>query len=228
MRRRRVNLIDSVATAATRTARSRSAVVRIGTVNAAPSGGLVECLVGSGKCKAGYNADYRPAIGNQVALLNDGDKWLVLYQVADSTSTGGVYVNTFSLSVNGQSALAGGSYYRDFVQSQHRMGDPWIVRAGAPSYIDCVVSGIYQYSFYQRVNLPTARSTGYMQGVVEGQLALDVVVVQGGSTYTDLVFTSYPFGAVAGNNLRIRILNQTGGNGTLQVGWFSVTRLGPL
>lgn len=224
-----VNLVDAIAEQIPRMARTRSAATRLGWIKTAPAFGaaFVRVTVGAGDVLAGYPENYLPKVGDQVLLLNDRDNWYVVEKLSKSSLLGNAqYVNVFTLDPNPSAIASGASPYRNFVQSAHRFGDPWIVRAGNAQYIDCAVPGIYQFSFYQRTTLGARLSTGYMQGATEGQLALDILINQGGSLFTDVALTSHPFGAIAGNSLRFRVYNQTGGAGTLGTGWFSITRLG--
>ena len=82
-----VNLIDAIADAIPRGARSRSAVLRIGTV-VSVSGQWCMVRVGSNNdadaVMAGYHTFYTPAAGKVVSLINDGDRWLVLGEIRSS------------------------------------------------------------------------------------------------------------------------------------------------
>ena len=81
----RVNLIDAIAERQTTTARSRSAVLRIGRVLAVPdANNLVEVQIRDGSVFAGYHSvpAYTPAVNDVVSVLNDRGIWLILGKVA--------------------------------------------------------------------------------------------------------------------------------------------------
>lgn len=84
MAQQRINLIDAIAERQTRAARSRSAVLRIGKVLAAPANNLVQVQVGDGSVYAGYHVSpaYTPAVNDVVSVLNDRGIWLILGKVA--------------------------------------------------------------------------------------------------------------------------------------------------
>ena len=82
-----VNLVDAIGEVVPRLSRNRSAVLRFGAVTALPSGGLVTVAVSGGTIQVNYVASYVPTVGDWVALVNDGDKWLVMGEVASPTST---------------------------------------------------------------------------------------------------------------------------------------------
>lgn len=107
-----VNLVDAIATTTTRTARTRSGVIRFGVVNAAPSGGLVPVVVSVGGVAKPmpFVSTYWPVVGDTVALFNDRDVWLVLGQESDATTDGSLTVHN-GLTVYGNLIVYSGSIF---------------------------------------------------------------------------------------------------------------------
>lgn len=77
-----VNLVDAIGTVVPRLARNRSAVVRMGVIKSWPSNALVSVTVGGADITAAYGVWYLPYVGDVVALISDGDRWLVLGRIA--------------------------------------------------------------------------------------------------------------------------------------------------
>lgn len=82
-----VNLVDAIVTVTRRQSRNRTAVLRTGkVVDVAPPYCTVR--VGSNNdahvVTAGYHTHYVPVAGHVVSLLNDGDRWLVMGQMASA------------------------------------------------------------------------------------------------------------------------------------------------
>jgi len=92
----RVNLVDATAQVADRMAKTRSAVVRIGTVKTVANNGLVTVTVGGASSGspnfdgfdvlAGYLVGYQPQAGDVVALLRDRDMWQILGRAGNATT----------------------------------------------------------------------------------------------------------------------------------------------
>jgi hypothetical protein len=81
-----VKMVDAVSTVATRQARNRSAVVRVGKVTAVGTTGFCTVDVVGGSVSANYLHTDKPAVNNVVALLNDRDTWLVLGVLSNGTN----------------------------------------------------------------------------------------------------------------------------------------------
>lgn len=73
-----VNLVDAVSTVASRYNRTRSAVVRVGTVTAVGTTGTATVTVAGGTLNVRYHVDAKPAVGDVVTLLNDRDIWVII------------------------------------------------------------------------------------------------------------------------------------------------------
>lgn len=73
-----MNLVDAVAETIPRLARNRSAVLRFGTVATAPANGMVKVNVANSSVTCPYLQSAAMAVGDWVALINDGDRWLAL------------------------------------------------------------------------------------------------------------------------------------------------------
>lgn len=77
-----VNMVDAVAVVVPRLARNRSAVLRFGVVVSAPTAGRVSVKVSAITWPMRYIVGGALVANDWVAVLNDGDRWLVLGKVA--------------------------------------------------------------------------------------------------------------------------------------------------
>lgn len=103
-----VNLVDAVATVVPRLARNRSAVVRFGRVASAPSAGVVSVTLSGVNVTCNYVAGFTLAVNDWVAMLLDGDRWVVLGKVVPTTGLQGAMTVSAGLAVTGGADITGG------------------------------------------------------------------------------------------------------------------------
>lgn len=84
----RVKMVDAVTVVATRLARNRSAILRVGTVTAVATNGFCTVNVGGGTVQANYLRADKPAVNAVVILTSDRDVWLILGTLSNGASDG--------------------------------------------------------------------------------------------------------------------------------------------
>lgn len=100
-----LNLVEAIGIVAPRYARTRSAVIRVGTVSAALGNGFARVSVGGADVVAAHHTYMRPVAGQVVSLFNDRDMWLiggVMANVAGSIGPYAVAANSVSLPISGK------------------------------------------------------------------------------------------------------------------------------
>lgn len=242
----RVNLVDATATTMTRTARARSAVVRIGTVASAPANNLVDVTIGAtpvgnvvdntltaGKARASYPADAWPIVGDQVILVKDRDMWVIVGAIAGVRPDNKQYgrpIHHVAWTSNSQTLTATHTFYPMGAEqglASHLSG----------GYVAVDVPGTYVCtSFLQGATKDAAGAQAFMQIYLNhynaggGLLEQDGHTIRGNGGYAVNCATYCIWQLSVGEKLGVTIAagGSLGAGPFTNLGYIRIHRLGPL